>query len=145
MAAINKGFGKAQDARVKELVEGAEIHKDTHHIAFKPIAFPKGITEDTLRSHVDFINGEGLAVEAATFQIAQEQFPETKQEHWDGRLQLFDGLTFNSDTRLREVVGEDTFYGTTQTFIDHPHSQEMVDWYTTFRDTNAERAKKLFD
>jgi hypothetical protein len=144
MSKVNKGFGKIQDARVKELVENAEIHKDTHHITFK---LPTELSDkaDQIKESINLINGYGLAVEAATFQIAHDQFGETKQEHWDGRLGLFDGLTFNSDTQLRDVIGEDTIFGGSQTFIDHPHSQEMIDWYGTFRETNIERAKKLFD
>lgn len=144
MAKTNKPFGKVIDAQVAELVKGAEIHKETHHIKFGTPAMPEGVTNESLKTHVDFINQTGLAVEAATFQIAQDQFPETKQEAWDGRLEMFEGLTFNSDVRLREVVGEETLYGTTQTFIDHPHSQEMVDWYSSFRDRNVELATNLF-
>lgn len=152
MSKVNKAFGKTQEARIKDLVENAEIHTDTHHIGFK---VPASLTETkelkfesevkVIEHAVDLINGYGLAVEAATTQISHDQFGETKQEIWDGRLELFPGLTFNSDSRLREVIGEETLFGTTQTFIDHPHSQQMVDWYSTFRDENIERAKKLFD
>lgn len=152
MSTVNKAFGKVMDGRVEDLIKNAEIHKETHHIAFK---VPEALTEkkeitfasevEVVTHAVDLINGYGLAVEAATTQIAQQQFPETKHETWDGRLALFDGLTMNSDVRLREVVGEDTLYGTTQTFIDHPHSQEMVDWYANFQEVNVDRAKKLFD
>ncbi|AEV89732.1 hypothetical protein OBP_295 [Pseudomonas phage OBP] len=152
MTKLNKGFGKIMDARVEDLVKNAEVHKDTHHISFKvPTALSEkkdisfGSEVEVLTHAVDLINGYGLAVEAATTQIAHEQFPETKQETWDGRLGLFDGLTMNSDIRLREVVGEDTLFGTTQTFIDHPHSQDMVNWYSNFQEVNADRAKKLFD
>lgn len=141
----NKPFGKVQDARVKELVENAEIHKDTHHISFKMPSFLDEEKLGQLKESVELINGLGLAVEAATTKIAHEQFPETKQEIWDGRLSVFDGLTMNADIRLRETVGEDTIYGNSQLFIDHPHSQDMVDWYSTFSESNAELAKKLFD
>jgi hypothetical protein len=152
MTTLNKAFGKTMDARIEDLVKNAEVHKDTHHISFK---VPESMTEkkelcfgsevEVLAHAVDTINGYGLAVEAATTKIAHEQFPETKQEIWDGRLAMFDGLTMNSDVRLREVVGEDTLFGTTQTFIDHPHSQDMVNWYAQFQEVNADRAKKLFD
>lgn len=90
------------------------------------------------------VNGWGLAVEAATNEIAQTQFPETKQESWDGRLEVFDGLTMSTSSHLRQVVGEDTLYGTADTFIDHPHSPEMVNWYTDYQAVNVDRAKKLF-
>lgn len=145
MAQVNKGFGKVMDAQVKELVENAEVHKDTHHISFKQPTLPKGITVDSLETHVNYINQTGLAVEAATTQISHDLFAETKHEHWDGRLELFSGLTFNADSHLREVVGEETLFGGSQLFVDHPHSQEMVDWYSNFSTVNAERAKKLFD
>lgn len=141
----NKPFGKVQEARIKELVDNAEIHKDTHHISYK---LPASLTNEKLeqlKESVETINGWGLAVEAATNEIAQTQFPETKHEHWDGRLSMFDGLTMNSDAHLREVIGEDTIYGGSQLFIDHPHSQDMVDWYSTYAEVNVERAKKLFD
>ncbi|QZA70753.1 hypothetical protein AH04_280 [Erwinia phage AH04] len=141
----NKPFGKIQDARVKELVENAEIHKDTHHITFKTPASLSPEKIDQMKESVTLINGWGLAVEAATNEIAHTQFPETKQESWDGRLSLFDGLTMNADARLKETIGDDTIFGGTQLFIDHPHSQDMVDWYSTFTETNIERAKKLFD
>lgn len=147
----NKPFGKTMEARIKELVDNAEIHKDTHHIGFK---LPAELSEkkelkfgsevEVIEHAVDVINGYGLAVEAATFEIGQNQFPETKIEAWDGRLNMFEGLTINSDVHLREVVGEDTIYGATQTFIDHPHTQEMVDWYSSFRDRNVELATNLF-
>lgn len=145
MAKINKAFGKVMDAQVAELVKGAEVHKETHHIAYKVPTMPETLSMESLMTAVNFINQTGLAVEAATTQIAAEQYPETKQESWDGRLSMFDGLTFNSDARLREIVGEETLYGTTQTFIDHPHSQDMVNWYSNFRDVNIARATKLFD
>lgn len=144
MSKTNKAFGKVMDAQVAELVKGAEIHKETHHIKFAPVTMPEGVTTETLQAHVNFINQTGLAVEAATFQIGQDQFADTKQETWDGRLEMFEGLTFNSDVRLREVIGEETLYGTTQTFIDHPHTQEMVDWYSSFHDRNVELATALF-
>lgn len=147
----NKPFGKTMEARIKDLVDNAEIHKDTHHIGFK---LPTELSEkkelkfdsevEVIEHAVDVINGYGLAVEAATFEIGQSQFPETKIEAWDGRLNMFEGLTINSDVHLRDVVGEDTIYGATQTFIDHPHSQEMVDWYSSFRDRNVELATNLF-
>lgn len=145
MSKTNKAFGKIMDAQVAELVKGAEVHKETHHISYQAPTLPEDLSIDTLKKAVNFINQTGLAVDAATVQIGIEQYPETKQESWDGRLALFEGLTFNSDVRLREVVGEETIYGATQTFIDHPHSQEMVDWYSSFRDVNIERATKLFD
>lgn len=141
----NKPFGKVQDARIKELVDNAEIHKDTRHITFK---VPASLSEEKIeqvKESVELINGWGLAVEAATTEIAHAQFPETKHEAWDGRLNLFEGLTMNADVRLKETIGEDTLFGKNQLFIDHPHSQEMVDWYSTFTETNADRAKKLFD
>ena len=140
------------DSRVEALVKGAKIHKETHHIGF---AIPEELSEkkdlcfksnlEVIEHAVDLVNGYGLAVEAATTQIAHEQFADTKQERWDGSLKAFDGLTFNSDVRLREVVGEDTIYGSAETFIDHPHSVEMVTWYSDFAAVNEERAKKLFD
>lgn len=152
MSKVNKAFGKVTTARIEDLVKNAEVHKDTHHIGFK---IPESMTEkkdltfatevDVVTHAVDLINGYGLAVEAATTQIAHDQFGETKHETWDGRLAMFDGLTINSDVHLREVIGDETIFGGTQTFVDHPHSQEMIDWYASFRDTNAERAKKLFD
>jgi hypothetical protein len=141
----NKPFGKVQDARVKELVDNAEIHKDTHHISFKMPSFLTTEKIDQLKESVELINGLGLAVEAATTEIAHNQFADTKQETWDSRLSVFDGLTMNADVRLRETVGEDTIYGGSQLFIDHPHSQDMVDWYSTYSESNVERAKKLFD
>lgn len=151
MSKAVKGFGSVQDARVKSLVEGAEIHKETHHITFK---LPSEMTEEkelkfkneveVVQHAVELVNGYGLAVEAATSQIAHDQFGDTKHEIWDGRLEVFEGLTMNSDIRLRETVGEDVMFGITQTFVDHPHSQEMVDWYSKFQASNTERAQKLF-
>lgn len=145
MSKANKAFGKVMTGRIKELVDGAEIHKDTHHIVYQMPTLPEGLTPAILEQSIDFINGTGLAVEAATMQIGQEQFPETKIERWDGQLKAFDGLTFNSDVRLREVVGEDTMFGVCETFIDHPHSTAMVEWYSDFSSVNQDRAKKLFD
>lgn len=149
---VNKAFGKVMDSRVEALVKGATVHKDTHHITY---ALPEELTEkqdfkfknnlEVVQHAVDLVNGYGLAVEAATTQIAHDQFADTKVERWDGHLKAFDGLTFNSDVRLREVIGEDTIYGAAETFIDHPHSVDMVTWYSDFAAVNEERAKKLFD
>lgn len=151
MTKLNKGFGKVMDERVKDLVSNAEIHKETHHISFKA---PAHLTEkkeikfgselEVVEHAVGVINGYSLAVEAATNDLAHTHYADTKHEIWDGRLALFDGLTINSDSRLREVVGEETLYGTTQTFVDFPHDQEMVDWYSAFRDRNVELATNLF-
>lgn len=151
MTKQNKAFGKLTEERIKELVGNAEVHKETHHISFQ---VPEALTEkkeikfgtqlEVVEHAVDLINGYGLAVEGATNELAHTHFPDSKHETWDGRLQLFEGMTINSDVRLREVVGEETLYGTTQTFIDHPHSQEMVDWYSGFRDRNVELAQTLF-
>lgn len=148
----NKPFAKVQEARIQGLVKNAEIHKDTHHITF---AVPEELTEkkeikfnselEVVEHAVDLINGFGLAVEGAVNEIAHDHFADTKHETWDGRLSLFDGLTMNADVRLKEVVGEDTIYGGSQLFVDHPHSQDMVNWYSEFAASNVERAKKLFD
>uniref|UniRef100_A0AAU8L184 Uncharacterized protein n=1 Tax=Pantoea phage Survivor TaxID=3232176 RepID=A0AAU8L184_9CAUD len=150
--ATNKGFGKVMEARIKELKEGADVHQETRHISF---AIPGSLSEkkelkfgtelEVVEHAVDLINGFGLAVEAATTELAHDNFADTKIERWDASLKLFDGMTMNSDVRLREVVGEDTIYGSAETFIDHPHSQEMVSWYSDFSSVNEERAKKLFD
>lgn len=152
MSKVNKAFGKVMENRIDALVKGADIHKETHHIGFK---LPEEFTDkkefnfnnnlEVVQHAVDLVNGYGLAIEAATTQIAHEQFKDTKIERWDGSLKAFDGLTFNSDVRLREVVGEDTMFGVAETFIDHPHSVEMVTWYSDFAAVNEERAKKLFD
>lgn len=152
MSKVNKAFGKVMDTRIEDLVKGATIHKETHHITFavpeeltaeKEICFKNNL--EVVQHAVGLVNGYGLAIEAATTQIAHDQFTDTKQERWDGSLKAFDGLTFNSDVRLREVVGDDTIFGAAETFIDHPHSVEMVTWYSDFATVNEERAKKLFD
>lgn len=152
MSKVNKTFGNIQDERIKGLIDNAEIHKETHHISFK---VPTELTEkkelkfgsevEVVEHAVGVINGYGLAVERAVTEIGHQQFADTKHETWDGRLALFEGLTMNADVRLREVIGEDTIYGGSQLFIDHPHTQEMVDWYSNYQESNAERAKKLFD
>lgn len=145
MSKANKAFGKIVTAQKDALIKNAEVHKETHHIGFKLEEYPEGITPESLASHTNFINQSSLAVEAATFELGTTHFADTKHEAWDGRLELAPGVIINSSAHLREVVGEDTLYGTTQSYVDHPHSQDMVDWYASFRDTNMERAKKLFD
>lgn len=121
MSNVNKAFGKMMDSRVEALVKGAKVHKETHHITYaipeeftaeKEICFKNNL--EVVQHAVDLVNGYGLAVEAATTQIAHDQFADTKQERWDGQLKAFDGLTFNSDVRLREVVGEDTLFGVSE-------------------------------
>lgn len=143
--AIKKTFKDHQDGVVKELVEGAKIHKDTHHIEFSIPKLPETLTMDNIKETINFINGTTLAVQAATAEIGHNQYPESKIEAWDGRLEMFDGLSISSDVRLREEVGEETVYGTSQTFVSYPHSQEMVTWFADLQTTNQERIKKLFD
>ena len=131
--------------RVDHLVEKAEVFKDTKHIALKFDAWPENVSPESLATHVDFLNQTGLAVEAAVTNIGYDQFEETKIENWDGRLELIPGVVINSSTQMKEVVEDVTTFGNSQTFIDHPHSPELVNWYSNFADTNVERVKKLFD
>jgi hypothetical protein len=141
----NKPFGKVLEKNRDALVKDATIYGETHHIDFKPEAIFTKEQVGTIKEAVDLINGGSLAVLAATDEINHQQFGETKHEHWTGRLEVCDGVTINVDSRGREVIGEDTLYGTSQVFVDYPHTQDMVDWYSNYAGVNAERFQKLFD
>lgn len=141
---VNKGFGKSIEKVVNQLVANAEIHNETHHIAFKTPDLPKGITEQSLENHVNFLNNTQLAVEVATNQIAAEQYPETKHEAWDSRLDLYGIATVASDVRLREEVEGQASFGISTSSLCHPFSDEATNWYGDWVATNAARAEALF-
>lgn len=144
MSKVNKPFGTRVEEQIKTLKTDADVHGETHHISYKLDTLPGKVTVDSIKEHLEFFNQTSLAVGAATSEIAAEQYPETKQVNWTGRLELCEGLIFNTDVHLKETVdGKDTF-GITQTYVDHPHSQEMIEWYSTFQDTNQARAQALF-
>ncbi len=138
-------FAKTMDSTIAQLVKDATIHKDTHHVELKLSSLPKGITEDSLTLHQDFVNQISVATEAALTEIAVNQYPETKVLDWDAELNLVPGINITATTNLKTCVGEETMYGISDLSVDHMYNEELSLWYDNFQNVNQERAKKLFD
>lgn len=137
-------LNKLMKKRVNGLVESAEVHKETGAVIFKTPEFPKGITNDSLNQHVDFINQMSVASDLALGQISNTQYPDSKQTKWTSELQLVDGLKISSGYQVQEVVGEETLYGIGETFVDYTYSEELSNFHTEFAQINADRAAELF-
>lgn len=140
MSDLNKLMKKS----VAGLVKDAEVHKETGVVVFKAPELPKGITSDSLGQHVNFINQMSVASDLALGQISNEQYPDSKQAKWTSELQLVDGLKISSGYQVQEVVGEETLYGISETFVDYNYGEELSAFHSEFAQINADRAAELF-
>lgn len=143
---VNSSFDDLMKAGVTNLVDNSKYDKVTNHVTFDAdkVELPKGITQESIKSHVGFINDLSSQTEVAVSQIAQEQFKDNKDlTTVDGTLS-FDGFVINSQHHLKTQVGDDFIYGNGTTAIDYQHSEEQAVWLETQRNASAEAAKKLF-
>lgn len=143
---LNEQYTKNMSEGVKALVEGASFDKVTNHVTFKPdsVKMPEGVTTESLKTHVDFINDASAMTEPAVSQIARREFKDNeKLTTVDGTLD-FGGFNINSQHHLQQQVGDEYLYGVGTTAIDYIHSEDQTLWLSEQRDANVAEATKLF-
>jgi len=143
---LNEEYAKAQQQGVEQLVEHANYHKATNHVTFdaSKTTVPEGITEESLKNHVEFINNISGQVEVATAQIARREYESNdKLTTVDGTWE-FGGVTVNSQHHLKQQVGEDWIFGVGTTAVDYAQSQDLAVWLDDQRQSNVDLATKLF-
>ncbi len=150
---INKQYGEYMDKGLKAIVESSNFDKATNHVTFDAdkLDMPKGVTKDSIKTHVTFFNDlstltELIAAltEQATAQVARDQYAENnKLTTIDGTLNL-GAFSINSQHHLKQQVGEEYLYGQSTTAVDYVHSSEAADWLNTQRIASQELAQKLF-
>ena len=143
---LNKEYGTKMDTGVSNLVTNSTYDKATNHVTFKAaeLQLPEGVTEESMRQHVGFINDLTVQTETAVAQIAREQYADNnKLTTIDGTLD-FGGFNINSQHHLQQQVGEEFLYGVSTTAVDYVHAEEQVGWLTEQRDASRELATKLF-
>lgn len=143
---VNKEYGEFMEAGVKGLVEHHEFNKSTNHATFdaKELQLPEGVTKESLEQHVEAINNLSAQVEAATQQIAHQQFEHNDQlTTIDGTLNL-GSMTINSQYYLKQQVGEEALFGQATTAVDYMHTAEQAEWLQNQRTSSQELAAALF-
>lgn len=143
---LNKEYGDLMSKGVDNLVKNSEFNKGTNHVTFdaSKVEMPEGVTQESLKQHVDFINDLSAQTEVATSQIARDQFAHNdKLTTVDGTLS-FDSFSINSQHHLRQQVGDEYLYGVSTTAVDYVHPQEQALWIEEQRQANVDLATKLF-
>lgn len=143
---LNKEFTAAMNDKVKALVENSSYNTGTNHATFdaSKVDMPEGITQESLKEHVGFINELTAQTEVATAQIARDQFAKNdKLTTVDGTL-AFDSFTINSQHHLKQQIGDEALYGLSTTAVDYVHTQEQTLWLEDQRQANVSLASKLF-
>lgn len=143
---INKNYGEYMDAGLKAIVENSTFDKATNHVTFNAdkLEMPKGVTKDSIETHVNYFNDLSVLTETATAQIARDQFASNdKLTTLDGTLNL-GAFSINSQHHLKQQVGEESLFGLSTTAIDYVHTTEAADWLETQRKASGELAEKLF-
>lgn len=143
---LNEEYAKLMGNGVTALVENHTYEKTTNHATFDPskLVLPEGVTEDSMKTHVNFINNTGGQVRNATAEIARQQFADNKKlTTVDGTLS-WGGVTWNSQHNLSQKAGEDTLHGHSVTTTDYAHSSDFSQWTADQDKANIELATKLF-
>ena len=143
---VNKTYGEKMAQEVKSLIEHSDYNKATNHIVFNPekLNLPEGVTVESAKVHVDWINDLSAQAEQATAEIAREQFATNdKLTTIDGTLAL-GSFSVQTQHHLKQQVGEDWIYGQSTTAVDYNHSVEQAEWLDTQRGANQDLASKLF-
>lgn len=144
---VNKSYDETMKAGVKGLVEHSTYDKATNHVTFdaSKLELPEGITPETAKTHVTWINDLTAQAEQATAEIARTQYAENdKLTTMDASLNMLGTFTINSQHHLSQQVGEEHIYGNSMTSVDYIHSTEQADWLDTQRTANQDLAAKLF-
>lgn len=143
---VNRTYGEEMDLRVKEMVGTSSYDKATNHVTFDPAKLekPEGITDESIKTHVDWFNDVSAIAEQATAQVARTQFESNnKLTTLDGTLEL-GAFTVNTQHHLRQQVGEEQVYGQSTTAVDYVHNTEQAAWLATQRKSDTELATALF-
>lgn len=144
---LNKDFSERMQKAVDQMKEKGQFNALTNHVNFgaDAVTLPEGITEESMKQHVDFINETSGQLETATALIAREQHANNdKLSTVDGSYHI-GGVTINSQHHLRQQVGGDEWvFGESTTAISYVHSDEQTQWLTEQRETSVAEAAKLF-
>ncbi|UVD32201.1 hypothetical protein [Vibrio phage phiKT1028] len=139
-------YADIQKALVKSMTENGEYNKGTNVVVFDAdkLEMPKGITSESIESHVNYLNQVSGAVEVATANMARDLHKDNEElNNLEGTLSI-PGVTFNSEHTLRTEIGEETLYGGSTTITDFVHTEEAADWLAEQRASNETLARKLF-
>ena len=143
---LNKKYGEYMDESVKGLVDNATVDSKTNHTTFSAdkLTLPKGVTTESIKTHVTLFNDLSAQVEAATGEVARSEYAKNdKLTSMDGTLDL-GAFTINAQHHLKQKVGDNDLYGVSTTAVDYIHSEEQSTWLETNRQQDQELAKKLF-
>lgn len=143
---VNKSYDEVMKETVEGLVKNSDYDKATNHVTFNPekLVFPEGVTPETVKTHVEWINDLTASTEQATAEMARDLFKENdKLTTLDATLSL-GSFSINSQHHLSQQVGEEFIYGNSLTAVDYMHTTEQADWLDTQRTANQELATKLF-
>lgn len=143
---VNKTYGEKMTKAVAGLIENSDYNKATNHIVFNPekLEMPEGVTAESAKVHVDWINDLSAQAEQATAEIAREQYASNdKLTTIDGTLNL-GSFSVQTQHHLKQQIGEEFIYGQSTTAVDYNHSVEQAEWLDTQRGANQELAAKLF-
>lgn len=141
-----KDYGDLMSGRVESLVKHSTFDKATGHVTFDTtkVELPEGVSTDSIKTHVGFINDLSAQTEVAVAQIARDQYKlNDKLTTLDGTL-AFDGFSINSQHHLMTKVGDEQLFGQGITAVDYQHSDEQAVWLETQRNASMDQAKKLF-
>lgn len=143
-------FIKAIFGDIKETQKEATIHPETQVVNFKP-NWSNDVTEESLASHIDFINRQGAIVSGAISNVAIEQYPTTKANSWTGIMD-FGSMKITAQTNLREtyqLADDKTEYGygiTDLCFDMEGTNGKLIDqFYTELSAIDDKRCRKLFE
>lgn len=144
---LNKAFQTQMKKTVTNLVDNAEIIKETNTVVFdvSKIEFPENVTQDSIQTHVNFFNDVSAAQEAATADIANSLFADNnKLTTVDSTLSFCDGLTIQSQHHLKQKVGDDYIYGESTTALNFLGNEDQAKWLDDIREANKLTATALF-
>lgn len=144
--ALNEEYAKLMGNGVSKLVEHHSYDKATNHATFdaSKLVLPEGITEESMKNHVSFINDTGAQIRQATAEIARNQHKENDKVKVVDATMSWGGVTWNSQHNLSQKAGEDTLYGHSTTTTDYTHSADLSQWIADQDKVNVEMATKLF-
>lgn len=143
---VNKSYDELMKESVEGLVKHSTYDKATNHVVFdaEKVSMPEGVTAETIKTHVGWINDLTAVTEQAAAEIAREKFKENdKLTTLDATLGL-GSFTINTQHHLSQQAGDDFIYGNSMTAVDYMHTTEQADWLDTQRTANQELAAKLF-
>lgn len=146
---ISKAFTKHMQELTTQLTDTADVNKQTNTVALslEKVTFPKGVTQESLGVHVNFINEVAAGAESVTADLARQMFKDNdKLTTVDSTLAVCEGLTIRSQHHLKQTLGDDKFlYGESTTSIDFLGTAEQAKWLNDVSEHNKELARGLFN